>query len=175
VTDVTARKPLACRAFALGIERTFIGVLRRLELKGRVRGVAVYDDFAHHPTAFEVTIAGLRTRVGGARIIAVFEPRSNTMKLGTMQGRLAKSLGGADVVRCYARDLGWDPAQALAPLGTRAAVHHDLGELVEDIARIARPGDHVLVMSNGGFGGIHERLLARLERSATQAAGKVKR
>jgi UDP-N-acetylmuramate: L-alanyl-gamma-D-glutamyl-meso-diaminopimelate ligase len=148
----------------------FEGVKRRMELRGTAGGIAVYDDFAHHPTAFEVTIAGLRTRVGGARIIAVFEPRSNTMKLGTMQGRLAKSLGGADVVRCFARDLGWDPAQALAPLGTRAAVHHDLGELAEDIARIARPGDHVLVMSNGGFGAIHERLLARLEHRGTQAA-----
>jgi UDP-N-acetylmuramate: L-alanyl-gamma-D-glutamyl-meso-diaminopimelate ligase len=151
---------------------SFEGVKRRQDLLGEPGGVRVYDDFAHHPTAFEVTIAGLRTRVGDARIIAVFEPRSNTMKLGTMQGRLAKSLGEADVVRCYARDLGWDPAQALAPLGTRAAVHRDLGELVEEIARIARPGDHVLVMSNGGFGGIHERLLARLERSATPAAAR---
>ncbi len=147
----------------------FEGVKRRMELRGTVNGICVYDDFAHHPTAFDTTIAGLRTRVGGARIVAVFEPRSNTMKLGTMQDRLAKSLAGADLVFCYARDLGWDPEQALAALGTRAAIHHDLGALVEALARAARPGDHVLVMSNGGFGGVHERLLERLARSPASA------
>jgi UDP-N-acetylmuramate: L-alanyl-gamma-D-glutamyl-meso-diaminopimelate ligase len=140
----------------------FEGVKRRMELKGVVGGVTVYDDFAHHPTAFETTIAGLRTRVGDARIVAVFEPRSNTMKLGRMQERLAKSLAGADLVYCHAHDLGWDPAQALAPLGTRAAIRHDVETLVADLGGALRPGDHVLVMSNGGFGGIHERLLARL-------------
>src|SRR5207253_9708336 len=100
----------------LGIEALagFEGVKRRMELRGSANGITVYDDFAHHPTAFETTIAGLRTRVGDARIVAVFEPRSNTMKLGKMQGRLAKSLSEADLVYCYARDLGWDPAQSLA-------------------------------------------------------------
>jgi UDP-N-acetylmuramate: L-alanyl-gamma-D-glutamyl-meso-diaminopimelate ligase len=145
----------------------FEGVKRRMEVRGVVGGVTVYDDFAHHPTAFDTTIGGLRTRVGDARIVAVFEPRSNTMKLGTMQDRLARSLAGADVVLCYARDLGWDPAQALAPLGTRAAVHHDLDAMADAVARLAQPGDHVLVMSNGGFGGVHEKVLARLaEREA---------
>lgn len=149
----------------------FEGVKRRMELRGTVRGIAVYDDFAHHPTAFQTTIAGLRRRVGPeARIVAVFEPRSNTMKLGAMQDRLAASLADADLVHCFAHNLGWDPAQALSPLGTRAAVHHDLDAMVEGLARALQPGDHVLVMSNGGFGGVHDKLLAALGRaSAAQA------
>jgi UDP-N-acetylmuramate: L-alanyl-gamma-D-glutamyl-meso-diaminopimelate ligase len=140
----------------------FKGVKRRMELRGRAGGVAVYDDFAHHPTAFETTIAGLKRRVNGGRVIAVFEPRSNTMKLGTMQERLAASLAGADLVFCYAASLGWDPTLALSTLGARAAVHQELDALVEAVARAARAGDHVLVMSNGGFGGIHAKLLDRL-------------
>jgi UDP-N-acetylmuramate: L-alanyl-gamma-D-glutamyl-meso-diaminopimelate ligase len=148
----------------------FEGVRRRMELRGTARGISVYDDFAHHPTAFETTIAGLRTRVGDARIVAVFEPRSNTMKLGRMQERLARALAGADLVYCYARDLGWDPSQALAGLGTRAAVRSDVDALVEELARVAQPGDHVLVMSNGGFGGIHEKLLARLAASGQRTS-----
>jgi len=146
----------------------FEGVKRRMELRGAVHGISVYDDFAHHPTAFETTIAGLRTRVGDARIVAVFEPRSNTMKLGRMQERLARAFAAADLVYCYAHDLGWDPVQALAPLGTRAIVHHDIAELVDDLARALQPGDHVLVMSNGGFGGVHDKLLARLARRSAQ-------
>ena len=148
----------------------FEGVKRRMEVRGVVHGVTVYDDFAHHPTAFETTIAGLRTRVGDARIVAVFEPRSNTMKLGTMQDRMARSLAGADVVVCYAKDLGWDAAHALAPLGTRASVHHEIESMVDAVARILEPGDHVLVMSNGGFGGVHEKLLARLATREPQRA-----
>jgi UDP-N-acetylmuramate: L-alanyl-gamma-D-glutamyl-meso-diaminopimelate ligase len=140
----------------------FEGVKRRMEVRGTVGGITVYDDFAHHPTAFETTIAGLRRRVGDARIVAVFEPRSNTMKLGTMQDRLASSLSDADLVFCFAKDLGWDPSHALAALGTRAYTHVDMGTMVETLARLLRPGDHVLVMSNGGFGGVHERLLERL-------------
>ncbi len=157
---------------ARGIESLgrFQGVKRRMELRGTVNGVAVYDDFAHHPTAFDTTIAGLRDRVGRARIVAVFEPRSNTMKLGTMQDQLARSLAAADLVHCYAGDLGWDPAHALAPLGTRAAIHRDLDSMVEAIARQARAGDHVLVMSNGGFGGVHAKLLERLARRPASAA-----
>ncbi len=147
----------------------FEGVKRRMELRGTVNGIRVYDDFAHHPTAFETTIAGLRTRVGDARIVAVFEPRSNTMKLGTMQDRLARSLAGADLVYCHARGLEWDPAHALAPLGTRAATYDDIDALVDALGRALRPGDHVLVMSNGGFGAVHERLLERLARSAASA------
>jgi UDP-N-acetylmuramate: L-alanyl-gamma-D-glutamyl-meso-diaminopimelate ligase len=150
----------------------FEGVKRRMEVRGVVNGVTVYDDFAHHPTAFETTIGGLRTRVGDARIVAVFEPRSNTMKLGTMQDRMARSLAGADAVVCYARDLGWDAAHALAPLETRASVHHDLDAMVEAVARLVQPGDHVLVMSNGGFGGVHDKLLERLRRSVSAKADK---
>jgi UDP-N-acetylmuramate: L-alanyl-gamma-D-glutamyl-meso-diaminopimelate ligase len=147
----------------------FEGVKRRMELKGVVGGVTVYDDFAHHPTAFETTIAGLRTRVGDARIVAVFEPRSNTMRLGRMQERLAKSLGGADLVYCHAH-ISWDPEHALGPLGTRAAIRHDVESLVADLGAALRPGDHVLVMSNGGFAGIHERLLARLRQREALAS-----
>src|ERR1700687_5057105 len=144
----------------------FEGVKRRMELRGCINGISVYDDFAHHPTAFETTIAGLRTRVGEARMVAVCEPRSNTMKLGAMQNRLAKSFAQADLVYCYAADLGWDPAHALAPLGTRAAVHHAIETLVESLVRVLKSGDHVLVMSNGGFGSLHEKLLTRLGRTA---------
>ncbi|HQW37754.1 MAG TPA: UDP-N-acetylmuramate:L-alanyl-gamma-D-glutamyl-meso-diaminopimelate ligase, partial [Usitatibacteraceae bacterium] len=140
----------------------FQGVKRRMEVRGTVNGVTVYDDFAHHPTAFETTIAGLRKRVGGARIVAVFEPRSNTMKLGAMRDRLAASLAGADLVYCYASHLGWDPEAALAPLSSRAAIYSDIDPLVEALGHVLQPGDHALVMSNGGFGGIHAKLLARL-------------
>jgi len=143
---------------------TFRGVRRRLELRGTARGVAVYDDFAHHPTAIATTLDGLRRNVGAARILAVLEPRSNTMKLGTMKAALPDSLRAADRVFCYAGNLGWDAAGALAPLGARAHVEADLGRLVEVIAAEARTGDHVLVMSNGGFGGIHDKLLSRLAR-----------
>ncbi|HEY6897265.1 MAG TPA: UDP-N-acetylmuramate:L-alanyl-gamma-D-glutamyl-meso-diaminopimelate ligase [Rhodocyclaceae bacterium] len=141
----------------------FKGVKRRLEVKGTVREVTVYDDFAHHPTAIEATIGGLRRRVGGQkRILAVLEPRSNTMKLGTMKAQLPGSLAAADQVFCYGHNLGWDPAEALAPLGDKAGTFGDLDALVAAIAAAARPGDQVLVMSNGGFGGIHGKLLAAL-------------
>lgn len=140
----------------------FENVKRRLEVRGTVNGVTVYDDFAHHPTAIETTLAGLRGRVGGARILAVLEPRSNTMKLGTMKNALPGSLKQADLVFCYGANLGWDAAAALAPLGEQAQVSHDLSDLVSRIASFARPGDHVLVMSNGGFGGIHQKLLDAL-------------
>ena len=132
-------------------------------MRGPSRGVTVYDDFAHHPTAIATTLAGLRAKVGSARILAVLEPRSNTMKLGVMKAALPGSLAAADRVFCYAGNLGWDRgAQSLAPLGERAHVSTDLDALVAAIAREARPGDHVLVMSNGGFGGIHAKLLAAL-------------
>jgi UDP-N-acetylmuramate: L-alanyl-gamma-D-glutamyl-meso-diaminopimelate ligase len=159
--------PVARAIEALG---RFEGVKRRMELRGTVGGVTVYDDFAHHPTAFETTIAGLRRRVGEARIVAVFEPRSNTMKLGTMQDRLASSLSDADLVFCFAKDLGWDPSHALAALGTRAYTHVDMGTMVETLVRQLKPGDHVLVMSNGGFGGVHERLLERLRGQPRRAS-----
>ena len=149
-------------AHGLAALATFSGVKRRLETRGTVRGITVYDDFAHHPTAIAVTLAALRRAVGGARILAVLEPRSNTMKLGAMKDALPGSLEAADRVFCYSANLGWDAAAALAPLGARATVHDDLAALVVAIGAEARPGDHVLVMSNGGFGGIHEKLLARL-------------
>jgi UDP-N-acetylmuramate: L-alanyl-gamma-D-glutamyl-meso-diaminopimelate ligase len=143
---------------------TFKNVKRRMEIKGVANGVTVYDDFAHHPTAIATTIAGLRTKIGHSRLIAVLEPRSNTMKLGVMKDALAASLAAADRVFCYSGGLGWDPAAALAPLGVKASVCDDLARLVEGIAAAARAGDHVLIMSNGGFGGIHARLIERLQR-----------
>ena len=141
---------------------SFRGVRRRLETRGVVRGITVYDDFAHHPTAIATTLDGLRRAVGRARIVAVLEPRSNTMKLGTMKAALADSLREADRVYCYAGNLGWDVAGALAPLDGKVEVHNDLATLTEAVARAAQPGDHVLIMSNGGFGGIHDKLLGRL-------------
>ena len=157
--------PVADGARAL---KSFGGVRRRLELRGVVNGVSVLDDFAHHPTAIATTIEGLRRRIGSARMIAVFEPRSNTMKLGTHREALARSLGGADQVFMYqGPSVQWDVSETVAPLGPRAQVAKDLDSLVQTLAETTRAGDHVLIMSNGGFGGIHEKLLARLrEREA---------
>ncbi len=140
----------------------FHNVKRRMEVRGVVNGITVYDDFAHHPTAIATTVAGLRQKVGGARILAVLEPRSNTMKLGVMKDALPASLEAADQVFCYGVNLGWDAAAALAPLQGRAATFDDLPALVAAVAGAARRGDHVLVMSNGGFGGVHGKLLAAL-------------
>jgi UDP-N-acetylmuramate: L-alanyl-gamma-D-glutamyl-meso-diaminopimelate ligase len=151
-------------AHAIAALAEFRNVKRRLETRGTVNGITVYDDFAHHPTAIKTTLAGLRGKVGNARILAVLEPRSNTMKLGVMKDAFAGSLAVADRVYCYGAGLGWDPAAALAPLGDKAEIHGDIGELVAAIAAAAQPGDHVLIMSNGGFGGIHEKLISRLER-----------
>jgi UDP-N-acetylmuramate: L-alanyl-gamma-D-glutamyl-meso-diaminopimelate ligase len=198
---------------------SFQNVKRRMEVRGTVNGVTVYDDFAHHPTAIRTTVAGLRRRLDAEvltpaqaqtsaqprtsarvetsaraqaedraeakdrakaedqdrlvvqaqrpRILAVLEPRSNTMKLGVMKAQLPDSLRGADLVFGYGapagRDaLGWDLAEALAPLGETAQAFGDLDTLVAAVTRSARPGDHVLVMSNGGFGGVHDRLLKAL-------------
>src|SRR3989338_5762950 len=140
----------------------FKNVKRRMEVRGTVKGVTVYDDFAHHPTAIDTTVAGLRSKVGSARILAVLEPRSNTMKLGVMRDALPGSLKDADLVFCYAGNLGWDVRGALAPLGEKVVVKDDLNELIEAIAAAAQPGDKVLVMSNGGVWGVHEKLLKRL-------------
>jgi len=149
----------------------FKGVRRRMELRGTVAGVAVWDDFAHHPTAIATTVSGLRDQVGRARILAVLEPRSSTMRAGLMKDRLSASLEQADRIFCFNANLGWDVAAALAPLGRRATIESDLERLVGAIVAEARPGDHVLVMSNGGFGGIHERLLASLSARAAPATG----
>lgn len=141
---------------------------RRMEIKGVVNGVTVYDDFAHHPTAITTTVAGLRKRVGAARILAVLEPRSNTMKLGVMKAALPDSLREADFVFGYganegASALGWDLAESLSPLGDTAHAYSDLTELVNAVAAHAQSGDHILVMSNGGFGGVHQKLLDALK------------
>ncbi len=147
----------------------FESVKRRMELYGTAAGVAVYDDFAHHPTAIAATLAGLRRKVGKARILAVLEPRSNTMKLGVMKDALPASLADADLVYCYSANLGWNPASALAPLGANATCHDDLDALVAAVALAARAGDQVLIMSNGGFGGIHRKLLDRLSAEDLEA------
>jgi UDP-N-acetylmuramate: L-alanyl-gamma-D-glutamyl-meso-diaminopimelate ligase len=144
----------------------FTGVRRRMQTRGKANGVAVYDDFAHHPTAIRTTLEGLRQRVGGARIIAVLEPRSNTMKRGVMKDALPQSLAAADRVFVYSQGLGWNANAVFAPLGARARCLDDLESLVGAIVAEARAGDHVLVMSNGGFGGIHGKLLQRLEKQA---------
>ena len=140
----------------------FVNVKRRMEVRGEVRGVTVYDDFAHHPTAIATTVAGLRRKVGSARILAVLEPRSNTMKLGTMKSQLPDSLREVDIAFCYGANLGWDAREALAPMGGRAVIDEELEHLVDQIVVAAQPGDHILVMSNGGFGGIHGKILAGL-------------
>jgi len=149
--------------------RDFQGVKRRLEARGVVNGVVVYDDFAHHPTAIATTLAGLRARVGTQRIIAVLEPRSNTMKLGVFKDSLAPALALADAVVLYqAPDLGWDLGAVAAALGPRGRVCHSLEETLAAIQEQVKPGTQVLIMSNGGFGGIHERLLDALRaRAAT--------
>ncbi len=142
----------------------FKNVKRRMETRGEVKGVTVYDDFAHHPTAIETTVAGLRAKVGhNARILAVLEPRSNTMKLGVMKNALPASLKEADLVFCYGANLGWDAAEALAPITAKANVYDDLTEMVTAITKAAQSGDQVLVMSNGGFGGVHQKILDALE------------
>lgn len=141
----------------------FRNVKRRMELRGVVNGISVYDDFAHHPTAINLTLEGLRRRVGSERIIAILEPRSNTMRMGVHANTLAPSLAAADEVLLYTPpDLGWDPGQVVAALGDRARLFDEIATVVEYVAAEARPGDHVLVMSNGGFGGIHEKLLEAL-------------
>ncbi|MGH8179431.1 MAG: UDP-N-acetylmuramate:L-alanyl-gamma-D-glutamyl-meso-diaminopimelate ligase [Steroidobacteraceae bacterium] len=144
---------------------SFAGVARRMQLRGEVNGVRVYDDFAHHPTAIATTIDGLRRRVGYARFIAVLEPRSNTMRMGVHRDSLAGSLAGADEVWLYTpADLGWDAGAVLAELGGRGHGRSDVGALARDLAQTLRPGDHALIMSNGGFGGLHGKLLAELGR-----------
>jgi UDP-N-acetylmuramate: L-alanyl-gamma-D-glutamyl-meso-diaminopimelate ligase len=151
----------AIAAQALG---TFQNVKRRMEVRGTVNGITVYDDFAHHPTAIRTTLDGLRRQVGpNARILAVFEPRSNTMKLGTMKAQLPGSLIDADLAFCHSGGLDWDARAALTPMGERAQVADSIDALVAQVTAKARPGDHILCMSNGGFGGVHARLLQSLQ------------
>jgi UDP-N-acetylmuramate: L-alanyl-gamma-D-glutamyl-meso-diaminopimelate ligase len=146
----------------------FENVKRRMELRGTVARagghITVYDDFAHHPTAIRTTVDGLKRRLKpGERILAVFEPRSNTMKLGAMKAQLPWSLEQTDLAFCHSGGLGWDAAQALAPMGERAQVADSIDDLVDQVAALARPGDHIVCMSNGGFGGIHLKLLQSLQ------------
>jgi UDP-N-acetylmuramate: L-alanyl-gamma-D-glutamyl-meso-diaminopimelate ligase len=154
--------PEAAAAALAGFEN----VRRRMELRGSVEfgagSVAVYDDFAHHPTAMHSTIDGLRRKVGAQRILAVFEPRSNTMKLGTMKAQLPWALEEADLAFCLQGNYGWNARDALAPMGASAVVADSVDALVAQVVAAAQPGDHVLCMSNGGFGGIHAKLLAAL-------------
>ena len=149
---------------------SFRNVRRRLELRGVAAGVSVYDDFAHHPTAMRTTLEGLRKKVGAARILAVFEPRSNTMKLGAMKAQLPWALEEADLSFCHSGGLTWDAHQALAPMGSRAIVVPTIAELVSRVVAAARSGDHILCMSNGGFGAIHDKLLEALAPPGRAAA-----
>ncbi len=159
----------ACEALA-----RFQNVKRRMELRGTVRDIQVFDDFAHHPTAIRTTLDGLhRSLAQGQRILAVFEPRSNTMKLGAMKALLPWSLENADLVFCHTAGLDWDAAAALAPLGVgpgkRAQTAADIDTLVAQVVAAARPGDSVVCMSNGGFGGVHDKLLERLQAAVKPA------
>jgi UDP-N-acetylmuramate: L-alanyl-gamma-D-glutamyl-meso-diaminopimelate ligase len=156
----------AVAADALGL---FQNVRRRMEVRGTVArpggAITVYDDFAHHPTAIATTVDGLRRQIRpGERILALFEPRSNTMKLGTMKSQLPESLAQADLAFCHSGGLDWDAREALSPMGARATVCASIPELVQSVVTQARPGDHLLCMSNGGFGGIHALLLQALSR-----------
>ena len=149
---------------------SFENVKRRMEVRARIAlpgapdalPVTIYDDFAHHPTAIRTTVNGLRRTVGGARILAVFEPRSNTMKLGTMKAQLPWSLEEVDLAFCHGGGLGWDAGEALAPMGERAQVAPTIDALAAQVAAQARAGDHILCMSNGGFGGVHDKIAALL-------------
>lgn len=150
---------LACASLA-----RFINTKRRLEVKGVENGVTVYDDFAHHPTAISLTLEGLRNKVGTQKIIAVFEPRSSTMKMGVHKSVLAKAFAQSDEVFLYQpENISWSVDDVAAACHQPAHVSQDMSELVEAIVSKANPDDHILVMSNGGFGGIHDKLLAALK------------
>ena len=136
-----------------------------MEVRGQVAGIKVYDDFAHHPTAIRTTLDGLRRQIGnGQRILAIFEPRSNTMKLGTMKSQLPWSLEQADLSFCHSGGLDWDAYTVLAEMGDKAQVAGNIDELVKQVMAHVQTGDHLLCMSNGGFGGVHDRLLNALQQ-----------
>ncbi|MCX8520710.1 MAG: UDP-N-acetylmuramate:L-alanyl-gamma-D-glutamyl-meso-diaminopimelate ligase, partial [Rhodoferax sp.] len=154
---------------------TFVNVKRRMEVSAQVflygnsagTPVTIYDDFAHHPTAIRTTINGLRRKVGKARILAVFEPRSNTMKLGAMKAQLPWSLEEADLAFCHSGGLGWDAAEALRPMAARAWVADSVEGVIQHVLTQVQSGDHVLCMSNGSFGGIHQKLAKALQGAAS--------
>ena len=149
---------MACRALA-----AFKSVKRRLERLAEVAGITVYDDFAHHPTAITTTLEALRAHTGKGRIFAVFEPRSNTMKLGVHQATLAPAFMAADKVLIYQpANLAWDLAASFSGIGDKCEIYLDTGKIIESIQKQARSGDHVVIMSNGGFEGIHIRLIEAL-------------
>ncbi len=153
-------------ALAIRALSRFAGIKRRLEVRGEAAGVVVYDDFAHHPTAIRTTLAALKARVGAQRVLAVLEPRSQTMRRGVHREALAPALTQADAVYVFApADIGWDVQAALTPLGSRARLYHRHEDLLATLKADARPGDHVVIMSNGGFAGLHGRLLAALATS----------
>jgi UDP-N-acetylmuramate: L-alanyl-gamma-D-glutamyl-meso-diaminopimelate ligase len=156
-------------ADALAALVEFRGVKRRLEVRGIVGGVTVIDDFAHHPTAFEMTISALRASHPQSRIVAVFEPRSNTMKRGAVNALLPSSLSNADRVFCFSGGIDCSVAQVLEPLGQKATVHDDLGAMVDAIVAYLQAGDQLVVMSNGAFGDIHAKLLTQLAKRADSA------
>jgi len=162
-TIAAARHVGVSVAVAIEALAKFENVKRRMETRGVVNNITVYDDFAHHPTAITTTVAGLRGKVGNARILAVLEPRSNTMKLGVMKDALPASLKEADLVFCYDANLGWDAAEALAPIKQKTSVFNDLNALVAAVSTAAKSGDHILVMSNGGFGNVHQKILDALK------------
>lgn len=166
---IAARHVGVTPAVAIDALAKFRGVRRRLELRGTIGGIQVFDDFAHHPTAIELTIAALRRQNSGGRILAVLEPRSNTMKLGVHQQTLAQALQGAELsFLLQPSGIGWDVRQAMQPLAERVHVADEVDDLVTQIVAQSQPGDQVLIMSNGAFGGIHDKLLTAL---AEQEAG----
>lgn len=145
----------------------FKGIKRRMELRGKVNEISVYDDFAHHPTAIETTIQGLRANIGESKIIAVLEPRSNTMRLGIHKETLANSLNEADQVFLFQpKGLDWEMGHVLDALPDKSSLVDEIDDLVKALCHQAKKGDHILIMSNGGFGGIHEKLLTALKTKA---------
>ncbi|WP_237055141.1 UDP-N-acetylmuramate:L-alanyl-gamma-D-glutamyl-meso-diaminopimelate ligase [Microbulbifer sediminum] len=149
----------------------FEGVKRRMECLGRIGNISVYDDFAHHPSAIETTLNGLRAKVGSDRIIALIEPRSNTMRMGIHQGRLAKACAGADLVLWYEPEgMDWSLGDVVHHSPVPAKIFDNIEAGVESAVNLAEPGSHIVIMSNGGFGGIHQRLLAALEQKHGGAA-----
>lgn len=151
---------------AVAALRQFQNVKRRMEVRGIVNGITLYDDFAHHPTAIRATLEGLREKGNGGRVMAVLEPRSNTMKMGIWKDSLADSLASADLVFCHSAGLKWNAKEVLVSLGARAVTHDNLESLIGDIAVAAHPGDNIVIMSNGSFGGIHEKLLKAIRDTA---------
>jgi UDP-N-acetylmuramate: L-alanyl-gamma-D-glutamyl-meso-diaminopimelate ligase len=143
----------------------FVNVKRRMEVKAIVNGITLYDDFAHHPTAIAFTIDGLRAKVGNGRILAVLEPRSNTMKMGVHKDTLAASWSSADQVFIFEpSNLTWSMDDLLAQSNVIAMLYKDMNLLIKSIISYAKPGDHILVMSNGSFGGIHDLLIEKLAK-----------